>query len=206
MEILIMTLQYKNAEPARKVQKENLDFNRDETNSILNSIQQMDRKLEKVYQDVVNISDRLSNSVQDLQIISSLIEDGYINNPYKNSYELSCDNDDELEAMKIFYNMEKDEHLFFQFLTVSNQRASEVTRSKYVREGLAKEIGRDQITLYKSIKKKLGTQSHDELIKKGRRLLKIVDDYSYSVYSGGLSKDYVEKMIEGLAEESSLAA
>ena len=201
-----MKIEIQKIEPAKKVQKESTDFNQDEMNSILNSIQQMDCKLEKVYQDIVNISDRLSNSIQDLQIISSLIEDGFINNPHTNSNELSCDDDDELEAMKIFYNMEKEEHLFFQFLTVSNQRASEVTRSKYVREGLAKEIGRDQITLYKSIKKKLGTQSHDELIKKGRRLLKIVDDYSYSVYSGGLSKDYVEKMIGCLANETSLAA
>ena len=108
--------------------------------------------------------------------------------------------------MKIFYNMGKDEHLFFQFLTVSNQRAHDVLRSKQIRDILANEIGNDQITLYNSIKKKLGTHSHDELIKKGRRLLEIVDDYSYSVYSGGLSKDYVEKMIERMAEESSLAA
>ena len=46
-----MNIEHKNAEPAEKVQKEILDFNRDETNSILNSIQQMDRKFEKAYQD-----------------------------------------------------------------------------------------------------------------------------------------------------------
>ena len=165
----------------------------------------MDRKLEKVYQDVVNISDRLSNSVQDLQIISSLIEDGYINKPYTNSYELSCENDDELEAMKIFYSMEKDEHVFFQFL-ISKESFNDVLRSEHIRDTLAKEIGPDRLALYKSIEKKLGTKSYDDLIKKGRRLLETVDDYSYNVYSGGLSKDYVEKMIGSLAEESSLAA
>ena len=166
----------------------------------------MDRKFEKAYQDFTTLSDRLLNSLEEIQFLSSLVEDSYIKNLENSSFESVPDKDCDLEAMKIFYNMGKDEHLFFQFLTVSNQRAHDVLRSKQIRDILANEIGNDQITLYKSIKKKLGTHSHDELIKKGRRLLEIVDDYSYSVYSGGLSKDYVEKMIERMAEESSLAA
>ena len=32
-------------------------------------------------------------------------------------------------------------------------------------------------------------------------IMEIVDDYSYSVYSGGLTKDYVEKIIEDLAKK-----
>ena len=75
-----MNIEHKNAEPAEKVQKEILDFNRDETNSILNSIQQMDRKFEKAYQDFETISDRLLNSLEEIQFLSSLFEDRYIKN------------------------------------------------------------------------------------------------------------------------------
>ena len=110
-----MNLQNKNAEPAEKVQKEILDFNRDETNSILNSIQQMDRKLEKVYQDVVNISDRLSNSLKKYSS-SSLVEDRYIN--LENiSFESVPDKDCDLEVMKIFYNRKRRT----SFLPISNR-------------------------------------------------------------------------------------
>ena len=134
-----------------------------------------------------------------------MIERDFTNNLYHGSNALPSDGDLELEAMKIFYNMEKDEHLFFQFL-ISKESFNDVVRSEYIRDTLAKEIGPDRLGLYKSIEKKLGTKSYNDLIKKGRRLLETVDDYSYSVYSGGLSKDYVEKMIGCLAEESSLAA
>ena len=200
-----MKTQYNSAEPAEKVQTDCRNEQRDSINSIVNSIQEMDNELEQVHQKISNINDCLSETIENLQIISSLVENDYTNNVSDGSSTLPSDGDFELEAMKIFYSMEKDEHLFFQFL-ISKESFNDVLRSEYIRDTLAKEIGSDRLALYKSIEKKLGTKSYDDLIKKGRRLLETVDDYSYNVYSGGLSKDYVEKMIGSLAEESSLAA
>ena len=200
-----MKTQYNSAEPAEKVQTDGRNEQLDSINSIVNSIQEMNNKLEQVHQKISNINDCLSETIENLQIISSLVEKDYTNNVSDGSSTLPSDGDFELEAMKIFYSMEKDEHLFFQFL-ISKESFNDVLRSEYIRDTLAKEIGSDRLALYKSIEKKLGTKSYDDLIKKGRRLLETVDDYSYNVYSGGLSKDYVEKMIGSLAEESSLAA
>ena len=199
-----MKVKSETAEPAEKVQIDGVNFKRDEIKSLVSSLKEVDHKLDQAFDNFSMLNNRFQESLENLELISSFMHRGFIESPEIIPNDLPVDQDDELEAMKILYTMDKKEQLFFQYIL--SKKTFSFLLSEDIIYVLGKKFEADKISLYDSIVKKLGTKSHDELIKKGKRLLEIVDDYSYSVYSGGLTKDYVEKIIEDLAKENSLVA
>ena len=165
------------------------------SNNLASTVEELLQRVEVVQFNVVE-------AVNTLHTFHDTWQDVYSASLALLAPDTTLDYASDYDASRILWSLTQHEHCFIQWIILDTDSFFQLTPSEVTK--LNECLGTSTKTvpqILHSLKNKFAVQSVDALADYARDLIGSIDDYEYSIYSGGLAKDYVKTLLSEIVEK-----
>ena len=162
--------------------------------NLAHTVEDLLDRVESVYLGV-------SRVVSNLQDVQNNWKDIYSASLALQTPDTTLDYASDYDATRILWSLTQREHCFIQWMILDTDSFFQLTPSEVLK--VNKALGTSTTTvpqILNSLKEKFAVLSVDALTDYARDLIGSIEDYEYSIYSGGLSKDHVKTLLSEIVE------